>query len=196
MSSGFAGLFCSKATPTDLAQQPPVIAPTPEKNSLIEELTLSDDDGAVSGDDAIDDDDDADDDGAADEDNMFNDDDDDDNDNALNKDMETSSTSDTLPSSLNDSLEGAQEARPLASTIKMPKPQRKKIGRRPAKLLNLSSIPARKPTAPTLFAGQKKFQAPLHPPDPGNSSADSALHMTPQPCFYQFAVVLIPANRI
>ena len=66
--------------PTDLPQRPPVIAPTPEENSLIEDLTLSDDDdGAVSGDDdAVNDDDDAaDDDGAADENNMFNDDDDD-----------------------------------------------------------------------------------------------------------------------
>ena len=104
------GLFVPKATPTDLPQRPPVVASTPEESSLIEDLTLSDDAG--------DDDDDAD------EDYMCDDDDDDDDDDAiLNEDMETSPTSDALPTSLPDSLEAAYEARPLASSIKRPKHQ-------------------------------------------------------------------------
>ena len=50
-----------------------------------------------------------------------------------------------------------QEALPLASAIKRPKPQRKKIGRRdPAKLSSLDSIPSRKPTAPIPISLRKR----------------------------------------
>lgn len=184
------GLFVPKATPTDLPQRPPVVASTPEGSFLIEDLILSDDDGAAASgdddtsdaeDDAEDDveDDDGEDDDAGDDDDGVAEDDmcDDINDHDVipNEDMETSPTSDDLPTSLPDSLEAAYEARPLASAIKRPKHQRKKIGRRgPAKLPNFSSIPTRKPTAPTLFAGRKKSPAAPQPPDPGNSSVDSA----------------------
>lgn len=164
------GLFVPQATPADLPQRPPVVVPTPVDSSLFGDLTLSDmdEDGD---DDADGEDDDAnDDDGAADEDDMFNTADDDDD----ADDDDARSTSDALPTSLSDSYEAAFEARPLASAIKRPKLQRKKIGRRPAKLSDLSSVPSRKPTTPTLFAGRKKSPAPSRPPDPGNCSADSA----------------------
>ena len=38
------GLFVPQATPADLPQWPPVVVPTPEENSLIGDLTLSDED--------------------------------------------------------------------------------------------------------------------------------------------------------
>ena len=106
--------------------------------------------------------------------NIADDDNNADDDDAPNDDMGTVSTSDTLPTSPSDSLETALEARALASAIQRPKLQRKKIGRWPAKLSDLSSVPSRKPTAPTLFSGWKESLAPSRPPDPGNCSADSA----------------------
>ena len=166
------GLFVPQATPADLPQWPPVVVPTPEENSLIGDLTLSDEDE--------DGDDDAD--GVK----MM----------ALLTRMiclillmmTTMLMMMTLLMMIWELfpllilfqlrlvilLETALEARALASAIQRPKLQRKKIGRWPAKLSDLSSVPSRKPTAPTLFAGWKESLAPSRPPDPGNCSADSA----------------------
>ena len=76
------------------------------------------------------------------------------------EDDENTGTEESTPSSITPIF---QEALPLASAIRRPRPQRKKIGRRdPAKLSTLDSIPSRKATAPTLISSRRR--------QPSNSS--------------------------
>lgn len=89
------------------------------------------------------------------------------------------------------SAEIIQEALPLASALKRPKQQRKKIGcRGSAKLMSLTIVPARKPTSPMIIASWKKSSLSSQPSDPANSKdscPDNSAPTSLQTFFNQFA---------
>ena len=63
-----------------------------------------------------------------------------------------------------------QEALPLASAIRRPKPQRKRIGRRDPAKLSQANIPVRKPTLPIIISTRRKLSSqPSQSSDPGHS---------------------------
>lgn len=62
-----------------------------------------------------------------------------------------------------------QEARPLTSAVKRPK----RLQRKPAKILAMSSAPTRKPTMPTVIASRRKQASQTAPTlDRDNSKED------------------------